>query len=285
METALRTARAASVPQLLNPLRPYADLWRHRELIRQFTVRYFLARYRGTYLGVAWALLFPLIMLAVYTFVFNTIFTVRWGQTPGESQFEFALVMFCGLILFGVFSESSVRSVGLVLDNPSFVKKVVFPVEILPVASLGSSLLYAAMSMLLVLAGTAFLLHRLTWTALVFPVVLVPLVALSLGVGWFLASLGVFVRDTGNLAVLVIQQLLFFMTPIFYRVENLPAHYQRLAKLNPLTVIVDGGRRTLMRGELPDWVAYAWCLALSLVVMQLGYAWFMKSKRGFADVL
>jgi homopolymeric O-antigen transport system permease protein len=285
METALRTARPVSVVHLLNPLRPYADLWRHRDLIRQFTVRYFLSRYRGTYLGLVWAFLFPLITLAVYTFVFNTIFVVRWGHAPGEGKFEFALVMFCGMILFGVFSESAVRSVGLVLDNPSFVKKVVFPVEVLPVALLASSLLYAAVSLCLVLVGTHFLLGGVPWTVVLFPIVLVPLTALSLGVGWFLSSLGVFVRDMGTVVIIVVQQLLFFLTPIFYRVENLPAEYRPIAQLNPLTVIVDSGRRTLMRGELPDWIPFLWCTVLSLLVMQLGYAWFMKSKRGFADVL
>jgi len=284
-EAAWRTTAPASVVALLNPLQLVSNLWRHRDLIRQFTIRYFLSRHKGTYLGVVWNLLFPLILLAVYTFIFNTVFTVRWGRNTDESRFEFAVVMFCGMALFGVFSESTVRSVTLVLDNPSFVKKVVFPLEILPVASLGSSLLYGMLSLLLVLVGAATVLHGPSKTLPLFPLVFVPLAALSLGAGWFLASLGVFVRDVGNLVVVVIQQLLFFMTPIIYRLENLPEEYRPIAKLNPLSVIVDTGRRTLMWGEMPDWRAFAWCSLFSLVVMQLGYAWFMKSKRGFADVL
>jgi len=273
------------VVRLLSPVRLLADLWRRRDLIRQFAVRYFLTRHRGTYLGAAWALLLPLLTLAVYSFVFNYVFTVRWGHDPNESPLEFALAMFCGMVVFNVFSDSTVRSVALVLGNPNYVKKVVFPIEILPVASVGSSLLSGGIGMLPVLAGTALFLGGLHWTLLLVPAVVLPLVALALGVSWLLASLGVFIRDMESVVGIVIGQILFFLTPIIYRPEHLPEQIRRIVMLNPLAVVVDAVRRTAMRGELPDWRALGWCLLASLVVMQLGYAWFMKTKRGFADVL
>jgi len=285
---AIEPASSATVPgllPLLNPAALLANLWRHRDLVRQFTVRYFVSRHRGTFLGAWWGLLLPLLMLAVYSFVFNTIFTARWGQTPNERLAEFPVVLFCGMVVYGVFSETAARAVGLVVGNPNFVKKVVFPLEILPVASLGAALLFAGLSMVLVVAGNAVFLHRFPVTLLLFPLILLPLVAISLGLAWFLASLGVFIRDMENIVIVLIQQVLFFMTPIFYRTENLPPGLQRVIMLNPLAVIVENARRTVIWGTLPDWWDLGWCAVVSLALMQLGYAWFMSTKRGFADVL
>ena len=271
--------------RLLSPARLLAEMWRRRDLIRQFTARYFLTRHRGTYLGSAWALLLPLMTLAVYSFVFHYVFAVRWGQDPNESPLEFALAMFCGMVVFGVFSDSTIRSVGLILGNPNYVKKVVFPIEILPVASLGSSLLSGGVGMLPVLAGSALFVGGLHWTVLLVPAVILPLLALALGVSWLLASLGVFIRDMESVVTILIGQVLFFLTPIIYRPEHVPAAIRPIIMLNPLAVVVDAVRRTTMWGELPDWKALGWCFLASLLVMQLGYAWFMKTKRGFADVL
>jgi len=255
-------------------------------------MRFFLARYRGTYLGAAWALVFPLIMLGVYTFVFNFVLGARAphavlgadGLARAETSSQYAVWLFLGMTVFGVFSESVVRSCGLVLENPNYVTKVVFPLEIMPLASLASAVMFSAFGFSLVLIGLLVFYPTVHWTVVLLPVVLVPLLALALGVSWFLASLAVFVRDVSNLVVIVVSQLLFFMTPIFYRAEDLK-DWAWLARINPLAVVVESARDVVLYGRMPDWRALGAVMVLGLIVMQLGYAWFVKSKRGFADVL
>lgn len=291
-ELVLRTARPASIPALLNPLSLWANLWGKRELTWQFAVRYFLARHRGTYLGMVWALLFPLILLGVYTFIFNFVFSGRTlhavpdgaGGLIQETRSQYAVMLFLGLTVYGVFSESVVRSAGLVLDNPNYVKKVVFPLEVLPVSALLSALMFSGFGLTLTLVGVLAFYPKVYWTILLLPVVLLPLLALALGLAWFIASLAVFVRDVGNIVAIVVGQLLFFMTPIFYRPADL-GKWAWLADLNPIGVVVHAARQVVLYGQVPDWKGLGLAMALGLCVMQLGYAWFMKSKRGFADVL
>jgi lipopolysaccharide transport system permease protein len=283
-QVVLRTSRPEPISALLSPGGMAANLWKHRDLTLQFAVRYFQARYRGTYLGVFWALVFPLVLLGVYTFVFQYIFTARSALLPEESRFQFAVWLFCGMVVFAVFSETVVRSCSLVLENPNYVTKVVFPLEILPVAALGSSVMFSGFGIALVLAGTLAAYGTLPWTALLLPMVLLPLLALSLGLSWFLASLGVFVRDVGNIVTIVVAQLLLFLTPIFYRIEDMK-EWKWLADINPLAVVIHSARECTIYGRVPDWADLAGVLVIGLLTMQLGYAWFMKSKRGFADVL
>lgn len=284
-ELVLHSARPTPVPALLNPAHLALTLWRHRDLTLQFAGRFFHARYRGTYLGAVWALVNPLLMLAVYTFVFNYVFAARFGTDPAETRGQYAVILFCGITIYAVFSETVVRSCGLVLDNPNYVTKVVFPLEVLPAAGLLSSLMFSAFGIALVIAGTWACFGRVPWTVVLLPVVLLPAAFLALGLSWFLASLTVFVRDAANLAVIVVSQLMLFMTPIFYRVENLPAEMRGVAALNPMAGVVESARRVMIYGEMPEWRALGIAGAAGLVTMVLGYAWFVKSKRGFADVL
>lgn len=288
----LRTARPASIPTLLSPPTLLTNLWERRDLIRQFALRYFLARHRGTYLGLFWALVFPLVLLSVYAFIFNFVFKAASGHTVPdglgnllpETRSQYAVGLFLGLTVFTIFSESVVRSTGLVLDNPNYVKKVVFPLEVLPVSSLLSAVMFSGFGIALTLIGVFAFYPKVYWTIVLLPVVIAPMLALALGIAWFLASLAVFVRDTGNVVAIIVGQLLFFMTPIFYRPEDLK-EWAWLSRLNPLATVVDSSRRVVLYGQQPDWQALAGVLIVGLVVMQLGYAWFIKSKRGFADVL
>ncbi len=286
MNAVLRTSAPTPLPALLSPAHLAGSLWRHRDLIRQFSWRMFVARSKGTQLGVLWSLAFPLTQLAVYVVVFTYVFKMRaWDGRELSGPLEFSVILFCGMIGYTAFAESVSRSCGLVVDNPNLVKKVVFPLEVLPVAALLSSLLYAAAGLVLVLFGSAFLLHGLSWWSLAFPLVLLPLAALSMGLGWLVAALSVFLRDTGNVTGIVVGQILFYLTPILYAPSQLPEEFRAVAALNPLAPVVEGARRTLLFGRPPDWPGLGWALLASLVVMQLGYAFFMKSKRGFADVL
>ena len=271
-----------SVLGLLSVHGMFANLWQHRDLLWQFTVREVLVRNKGTSLGVVWSLLVPLITLSVYAFVFGVVFPSKWG---GSSAGLFVLPMFCGATLFNVFAESVIRAPGLVVERPNYVKRVVFPLEILPASVLGSCLILATVNLALLLLVQALVVHRLPWTVAVFPVVLLPLTMLTLGLSWFLASLGVFVRDIRNAVAIVVSPVLFFLSPVFYPVDQIPEPFRVLVGLNPLTPILEDGRRTLLWGEPPHWLSFAAVSIVSLAVMQLGYAWFMKTKRGFADVV
>jgi len=259
-------------------------LWGQRDLIRQLTVQEVIGRYKGSYFGLFWTILTPLLMLAVFTFVFGIVFKAKWGVSPQESRIEFALTLFCGLIAFNFFSECFNRSPGLIVGSPNYVKRVVFPLEILPVNVLLSSLFHALISLCILLFGILLFMSRLSWTILYLPLVLLPLVCLTLGLSWFIASIGVFVRDVGNVTGFL-TTLLFFGTPIFYPIAALPGRLQTLVRLNPLTLIVEDLRRIMIWNLPPDWNWYGLSVLVSLAVLMFAYAWFMQSKKAFADVI
>lgn len=280
----VRSAAPTPLAALLNPLHLVATLWRNRELIRQFTVRETVERHRGTHLGLLWSVINPLLVLAVYTFVFGVILRQKW-DVLGGSPAEFPLTMLCGVTVFTVFADAVSQAPALIVNRAGYVTKVIFPLEIFPVTVLGSGLFYAGIGLVLIVGGTGLLLHAFSPTIWLFPVVLLPLIFLSLGLSWFLSSLGVFLRDINSVVAIVVQRVMMFLTPIFYPVENVPDQYRFLIDYNPLTPIVENSRRTLMWGQWPDWASLGIVTVISLVVMQLGYAFFVKSKRGFADVL
>lgn len=285
MPTHTMSSRRDSARQYANPLGMLRNLWAHRELIIQFTRREVASRYRGSYLGVVWSFVTPLLMLAIYTFVFSVIFKARWGNTLSDtSQAGFALTLFTGLIAFGVFSESVTRAPGLIVGNSNYVKKVVFPLEILPVTVLGSSVINSLFSLTILLVAALLFQGYLPWTLVLLPLMYLPLILLCLGLIWFLASLGVFIRDVGQFIGVAVQ-VLFFMTPIFYPISAIPDRLQFILYLNPLTFIVNHFRRVILWGQLPDWGEFLLVTALTFLVCMLGYVWFMKSKKTFADVV
>ncbi len=285
LPTKIITARQDSARQYANPVEMVRHLWQHRELIGQFTKREVLGRYKGSFLGVVWSFVTPLLMLAIYTFVFSVIFKARWGNNLSDnSQTGFALTLFTGLIAFNVFGECLNRAPGLIISNPNYVKKVVFPLEILPVSVLGSALINSLFSLVILLIANLIFHGAIPWTIIFLPLMYLPLTLLCLGLGWFLASLGVFVRDVGHLIGVVIQ-VLFFMTPIFYPIEALPERLRFVLYLNPLTFIINHFRRVILWGQMPDWREFLVITVLTGVVCMLGYIWFMKSKKTFADVV
>lgn len=270
---------------MLNPLLGIRIALRHRDLLLQILRRTIAARYKGSALGVVWSFATPLLMLAVYTFVFGVVFKSRWG-IPGleDNRAAFPLIMFCGMAVFNIFSESVNASTTVVLSNPSYVKKVVFPLELLPLCTVLSSLVFGLAWFALLFLGVAVLLQQLSWTMLLLPLMLLPLVLLSAGVSFLVASLGVYLRDVQQL-VTIVTQVLFFMTPIFYPVSVVPEKLRWILHINPLSTVVEQTRQLFLYGKTPDPVACLAILAVSLVVFQLGLAWFVKTKKGFADVL
>lgn len=268
----------------ISPWEAATSLWRHRSLVRALTVREVIGRYKGSLLGIAWSLFNPLLMLAIYTFFFAFVFKSRWSGVAEESKVDFAIILFVGLIVHGLFAECVNRAPGIVLANANYVKKVVFPLEVLPWVTFGSALFHAGVSIVvLVLAKLAFTGH-ISWTALLFPIVLAPLMLVTMGVTWFLAALGVYLRDLVQITG-VVTTVLLFMSPVFYPMSAIPPRWQPWFRLNPLTVIIEEGRNTLVFGKVPDFETLAADLVVGVVVAWLGFAWFQKWRRGFSDVL
>lgn len=282
--TSLFTGRSDSVLRHLNPLVLLRNLWRNRDLIAQFTRRDIEGRYRGSFLGLIWSFVNPLIQLLIYTFVFGYIFQAKWPNARIGNLSEFAMILFCGITAFNIFGECIGRAPGMILSVPNYVKKVVFPLEILAVSSLGAAFFHGLISLGILLIGNLVLVGRLPWTVVLLPLVALPLIFLCLGLGWFLASLGVFVRDI-NYTITLLLQVLLFTSPIFFPIERIPEPFQTLMRFNPISSIVENFRRVLLWGNMPSWGGLLlWTFATGLV-MVLGYAWFMKTKKAFADVI
>ena len=261
-----------------------SSLWRNRQLIVQMTKREVVGRYQGSALGLAWSFFNPVLMLAVYTFVFSVVFKARWGLGGEESKTQFAVVLFVGMIVHGLFAEVLNRAPGLILANVNYVKKVVFPLEILPVISMGAALFHGLISLGVLLIAFAIFNGYLHWTAVFTPLVLLPLVILTLGLAWMLTSLGVFLRDVGQTIGIVTTVMMFF-APVFYPVTALPEEFRPWLMANPLTFIIEQAREVLIWGHLPDWIGLGIYTLAATVVAWAGYAWFQKTRKGFADVL
>lgn len=249
----------------------------------QMVRREVIGRYRGSFLGLLWSFVNPVLMLMVYTFVFGFVFKARWGQ-GNTDKYEFALVLFAGLIVFNLFSECISRAPGLILANVNYVKKVIFPLEILPWVALGSALFHTGISLGVLLIFLAVIGHDFFWTMLWLPVVLLPFLLLIMGLSWLLASIGVFIRDVGQLIGMALT-VMMFMSPIFYPLSALPETISHYLFLNPLTFVVEQVRNILLWGLQPDWRYLAIYSITSIVVAWLGLLFFEKTRKGFADVL
>ena len=265
------------------PSAMFKSLWRNRLLIWQMTQRDIAARYRGSVIGLAWSFINPLLMLLVYTFVFSVVFNARWGVEE-ESRTDFAIILFAGMIVFGLFSEMINRAPGQIVSNANYVKKVVFPLEILSWVSLGSVLFHSLVSLAVLLLAQLLINLSLPWTVILFPLVLLPLIFASLGGAWFLAALGVYVRDIGQITA-VFTTVLMFMSAVFYPISALPESYQAWLRLNPLVLIITESRKVLILGRLPDWSWLGISLLMGLTIAFAGFWWFQKTRKGFADVL
>lgn len=265
------------------PQEMFTSVWRHWGLITASTKREVLGRYRGSVLGIFWSFANPLFMLAVYTFVFSTVFKARWTGGSG-SKIEFALVLFAGLIVFNLFAECINRAPSLILSNVNYVKKVVFPLEILPFVGLLSALFHAAVSLAVWLLAYLFLVGFPHLTVLYLPLIVVPLLLFIMGISWALASFGVYLRDVSQF-VSIAMTVLMFLSPIFYPATALPEAYRQVLSLNPLVPAIEQTRAVLYFGVSPDFQLLALYWLITLCIAWLGFAWFQKTRKGFADVL
>jgi len=262
-----------------------SSMWRNRQLIAQMVKREVVGRYKGSIMGLAWSFFNPVFMLAVYTFVFSEVFKSRWGGIGGDdSKTQFAVVLFTGLIVLNIFSEVLNRAPALILSNINYVKKVVFPIEVLPVIAMGAALLHGMISLGVLLAAFALFNGYIQWTVIFIPLILLPLVVLTTALAWFLASLGVFLRDVGQ-TIGLITTVLMFLSPVLYPVTAVPERFRPFIMANPLTFIIEQAREVLIWGHYPDWAGLTIYTVIATVIAWAGFAWFQKTRRGFADVL
>jgi lipopolysaccharide transport system permease protein len=271
-------AQPTSLAALIRSLR------RNHQLIVQMSKREVVGRYKGSAMGLLWSFLNPVFMLVVYTFVFSVVFKARWGVGEDETKTQFAIVLFVGMIVHGLFAEVLNRAPSLILSNANYVKKVVFPLDILPVVIMGAALFHSLISLLVLLAAFVLLNGYLHWTAIFIPLVLLPLVILTMGLAWMLASLGVFLRDVGQTIGLTMTVILF-CSPVFYPITALPEALRPWLMANPLTFIIEQARSVLIFGHLPNWTGLLVYSLFAMFIAWLGYAWFQKTRKGFANVL
>jgi lipopolysaccharide transport system permease protein len=224
-------------------------------------------------------------MLIVYTFVFSEIFKSRWGGIGGdESKTQFAVLLFVGMIVLNLFSEVVNRAPLLILSNVNYVKKVVFPLEILPVIAMGAALFHSLISLCVLLAAFALFNSYLPWTVIFTPLVLLPLIILTTGLAWILAAMGVYLRDVGQ-TIGIITTVLMFLSPVFYPVTAVPERFRVFIMANPLTFIIEQTREVLIWGHLPNWAGLGIYTLAATIIAWTGYALFQKTRKGFADVL
>jgi lipopolysaccharide transport system permease protein len=260
----------------------FLTLWRHRSLVIELTKREFSGKYRGSFGGLVWSFAQPLFLLTVYTIAFGVILKARWGFS-GSTR-EYALMLFAGLIVFNSFSEVLTKSTTLITDNPNFVKKVVFPLELLPVITVTTALIHALIGVGVWLAGYVLLMGAPKATVLIFPLVLICFVPVLLGLGWLLSSVGIVVKDISQLTGMLNHTLLF-LTPIFYSIEAAPVLLQNLLMLNPLTFVVEQFRLVLFYGQMPALKGLAVYFGLASVFAWVSYVLFKRLRPNFADMV
>lgn len=260
-------------------------VWRHRGLFCQLLRRNIAARYRGSVLGIIWCFAHPLMMLTVYSFVFGIVFRARWGiETLDENRAAFPLIMFCGLTMFNVFAESCNAAGTLIVQHAGLVKKVVFPLELLPLITVCTAFVFGLAWFLLLSAGVFCFLDTPGRTMLLLPLTLLPLLLFCGGLTCLIAAFGVYLRDIPQLVALAVH-VLFFMTPIFYPLSLVPEGLRVFLLCNPLTPLVEESRKLFLYGMQPDYRVCLGLLLISLLVFQIGFCCFAKMKKGFADVL
>lgn len=255
----------------------------HRSLLRELVRRDFIARYRGSFLGVLWSVLNPALMLSVYTLVFSVAFKSRW-PSHGEDRFGFALILFSGMIVHGFFAECLNRAPTLIIHNVNFVKKVIFPLDLLPMVTVMSALVHFAINFVVLVIFCMALGFKIHLAALWVPLVIFPLILMVTGLTWFFSALGVYVKDLGQFVGFLVTVSLF-LSPVFYDASTLPMHFQVLLEWNPITLPVLELRNVMLFGKPMDWASWAISLGLGTLIFHGGYAWFQRVRRGFADVL
>lgn len=262
---------------------PARALLEHRSLTLELAKRDVLGRYRGASFGLLWSLISPFLLLCVYTFSFGTVMGGRWPQI-GAGQAHYSIILFAGMIVHGFLAECINRAPVLIVGNPNFVKRVIFPLDILPWPMVLSALFHMLMNLVVFIVLRLIMDHVFAWTVVLLPLVVFPLIVLALGISWFLASAGVYMRDISQITG-VLTMALLFLSSAMMPLKSVPDSYRWVFQANPLTFIIDQAREVMLWGQMPDWLGLGIYLLAALAVAYLGYVWFMATRKGFADVL
>lgn len=253
------------------------------KLIKTLIKRDMASRYQGTIGGFLWAFATPLLMLFVYSFVFGVIFDSKFN-VEGSKETSFSFAIFFALLLFNVFSESLSRSTQLIRSNQNYVKKIVFPLHLLPFVPLGSSLFHMAIGFGIWALFYGLVVGPITFQFIFLPLYLIPLIGFSLGCLWLVSAISVYIRDFEQVIGPFITGLLF-LSAVFYPISSVPEAYRTFMYLNPLAVIIDDARLCIMFGQAPNYIDIAVLSFYSIVFAGLGLFTFQKLRKGFADVI
>lgn len=279
----MSVAAPPSAPAV-KPKEGLVSLWRHRSLLWRFTRRTIDLRHKGSFLGILWSLVNPLLMLGLYTLVFGIIFGGSFGKSESETTLDYALGIFLGLTVFHLLADVLAASPLIIPGQSNLVKKVVFPLQILPAATTGSAIFHFVLSLGIALVGVLAVGPSLTWQALWFPLIVLPVLVLALGLSYLLAALGVFLRDLAQLTQFLSLALLY-ASGVFYSVSDVPSGIWMFLRFNPLIHAVEAARGALLWGLPPDGWALAYLYGFAAALLLAGYTLFMRLKSGFADVL
>jgi lipopolysaccharide transport system permease protein len=258
----------------------------HRSLIWELTKREVMGRYRGASFGLLWSLISPFLLLGVYSFAFGSVMKGRWPQSgdQGANQHSFTLILFVGLIVHGFFSEVIMRGPMLITGNPSYVKRIIFPLDILPWPMILSALFHLVANFLVFLALRLVLEGHIDASAILFPIIILPLVVLAFGVSWLLAALGVYFRDVTQITSVLSTALLFTSSAVM-PISSVSPSLRPLFMINPITFIIDQSRNIALWDTMPNWEGLGLYMLLAMSVALVGFTWFMATRRGFADVI
>lgn len=263
---------------------PFILLGHNYDLFRQSLKREILQKYRGSYLGVLWNFILPLVMMLVYSFIFGVVFKARWDMQVSSSNAEFAVILFVGISLYSVFSETVSVAPTLITSNANYVKKVIYPLEVLSMTGIGGTLVQLMFNLVVILVAKVIIIGRFDAMVLLFPLVLIPLLFLTLGISWLLSAIGVYIRDMRQAATII--TLVFgYATPVFFPLTSVPKNLQWIMEINPMTTIVNSAREVLIYGAFPNWVALGIVFIVSYAIMLAGFYFFQKVKPGFADAM
>lgn len=261
---------------------PFISIWRNRNLIRTLVRRDVMGRYTGSFGGAFWTILNPLLLMLTYFFVFGVVMRTRFGNDTSKTAF--ALYFLAGMLPWIAFSEAIGRSPSVMLEHRNFIKKLVFPVETLPVNIVASGLVTEFFGLLMYAAALLVIRGQLSLSLIFLPAVLIPQILFTVGLAWFLSALGAFVKDLGQIIGYLLT-ILMFLTPIFYPETALPPFAADVIRANPIYVLVRAYRAILLESRAPDWAALAWFTLLALAVFIAGHAWFYKLRKSFADLI
>ena len=270
---------------MLRPLFPFAfDLWAQRELLWQFTLRNVELRHKGSHLGLIWSFRNPLLMLGLYVLVFGYVFGGSFGVRSDETKLDYALGVFMGLALFHFIGEVLATSPSLIVSNPNFVKKVVFPLEILPASGVGGAAFHMMVSLGLFLLGLQFFGNGLHLGVLWLPIIVLPILFLCLGIAWFFSALGVFFRDVGQIMQFLTLALMY-ASGVFNSARKFPPSAWAFLRFNPILLAVELARDAVLWQRPLNFHHLAYTYVFGLTACYLGYAAFRRMKPAFADVL